>query len=315
MATSTLEPKTAPADLNPSPLPPASSDPGRRLRIAGVAALLVGTAALYLWGLSASGYANSFYSAAVQAGSQSWKAFFFGSLDAGNAITVDKPPASLWLMALSVRIFGLSSWSILVPQALLGVATVGVLYASVRRTLRARGRAAGRCDPRPDPGGGADVPLQQPRCAAGLPDDGGGVPHPAGGREGERAPAGRCRCADRLRVPDEDAAGLPGAAGLRPGVPDRRADDRLRKRLLHLLAAFGAHDRLARLVGRHRRTRARLLASLRRRLGEQLGPRSDLRLQRPRPDLRPGRRCRRRAGRHVRGAERHPAVRAESPAA
>ena len=64
---------------------------------------------------SASGYANSFYSAAVQAGSQSWKAFFFGSLDAGNAITVDKPPAALWPMALSVRLFGLSSWAILVP--------------------------------------------------------------------------------------------------------------------------------------------------------------------------------------------------------
>jgi 4-amino-4-deoxy-L-arabinose transferase-like glycosyltransferase len=101
--------------------------------------LLAGTAVLYLWSLSASGYANSFYSAAVQAGSQSWKAFLFGSLDAGNAITVDKPPASLWLMALSVRIFGLSSWSILVPQALLGVATVGVLYASVRRTVGSQG--------------------------------------------------------------------------------------------------------------------------------------------------------------------------------
>jgi 4-amino-4-deoxy-L-arabinose transferase-like glycosyltransferase len=88
----------------------------------------------YLWGLSASGYANSFYSAAAQAGSQSWKAFIFGSLDAGNAITIDQPPASLWLMALSVRIFGLSSWSILAPQALLGVGTVTVLYASVRRT-------------------------------------------------------------------------------------------------------------------------------------------------------------------------------------
>ena len=85
-------------------------------------------------GLSASGYANSYYSAAVQAGSQSWTAFLFGSLDAGNAITVDKPPASLWLMALSVRIFGLSSWSILVPQALLGVASVAVLYATVRRS-------------------------------------------------------------------------------------------------------------------------------------------------------------------------------------
>jgi 4-amino-4-deoxy-L-arabinose transferase-like glycosyltransferase len=101
---------------------------------ASLLALLVGTGFLYIWGLSASGYANSFYSAAVQAGSQSWKAFFYGSLDAANAITVDKPPASLWLMALSVRIFGLSSWAILVPQALLGVATVGVVYASVKRT-------------------------------------------------------------------------------------------------------------------------------------------------------------------------------------
>ncbi|MET7270804.1 glycosyltransferase family 39 protein [Streptomyces flaveolus] len=95
--------------------------------------LLLATALLYLYDLSASGYANSFYSAAVQAGSQSWKAFFFGSLDAGNAITVDKPPAALWPMALAVRIFGLSSWSILVPEALMGVATVAVVYAAVRR--------------------------------------------------------------------------------------------------------------------------------------------------------------------------------------
>jgi 4-amino-4-deoxy-L-arabinose transferase-like glycosyltransferase len=96
-------------------------------------ALLFGTALLYLWGLGASGWANSFYSAAVQAGSASWKAFFFGSSDSANSITVDKTPASLWVMALSVRIFGLSSWSILVPQALMGVGAVGLLYATVRR--------------------------------------------------------------------------------------------------------------------------------------------------------------------------------------
>jgi 4-amino-4-deoxy-L-arabinose transferase-like glycosyltransferase len=99
----------------------------------GLIGLLLATAVLYLWGLGASGWANSFYSAAVQAGSASWKAFFFGSSDAANSITVDKTPASLWAMALSVRVFGLSSWSILVPQALMGVATVGVLYAGVRR--------------------------------------------------------------------------------------------------------------------------------------------------------------------------------------
>ncbi len=100
-----------------------------------VLALLVAVGFLYLWGLSASGYANSFYSAAAQAGADNWVAWFFGSLDGGNSITVDKPPAAIWLMALSVRLFGLSSWSILAPEALLGVASVGVLYATVRRSL------------------------------------------------------------------------------------------------------------------------------------------------------------------------------------
>jgi 4-amino-4-deoxy-L-arabinose transferase-like glycosyltransferase len=99
-------------------------------------ALLAAVGVLYLWGLSASGWANAYYSAAVQAGSVSWKAFFFGSFDAASAITVDKTPAALWLMGLSVRVFGLNSWSILVPQALAGVATVFVTYAAVRRVSR-----------------------------------------------------------------------------------------------------------------------------------------------------------------------------------
>ncbi|MGW1770686.1 ArnT family glycosyltransferase [Streptomyces sp. NPDC002104] len=95
--------------------------------------LLLATAVLLLWDLGASGYANSFYSAAVQAGGESWKAFFFGSSDAGNSITVDKPPAALWPMMLSVRLFGLGAWQILVPQALMGVGTTAVLHAAVRR--------------------------------------------------------------------------------------------------------------------------------------------------------------------------------------
>ncbi|MBT2211983.1 glycosyltransferase family 39 protein [Actinomadura sp. NEAU-AAG7] len=95
--------------------------------------LLAGTGALYLWGLGESGWANPFYSAAVQAGATSWKAFFFGASDSAGAITVDKAPGALWPMALSARIFGLSSWSVLVPQALMGMATVGTLYAAVRR--------------------------------------------------------------------------------------------------------------------------------------------------------------------------------------
>ncbi len=107
-------------------------------------ALLALTAVAYLWGLGASGDANSFYAAAVQAGTRSWKAFFFGSLDSSSFITTDKPPASIWVMALSGRIFGFSSWSMLVPQALEGVAAVGLLYAAVRRWFGpAAGLAAG----------------------------------------------------------------------------------------------------------------------------------------------------------------------------
>ncbi|MFF0221810.1 ArnT family glycosyltransferase [Streptomyces sp. NPDC004629] len=139
-------PPTAPPSQGPAPAP-ESGEPkqplARRLwrgrpgdprwTRPALLGLLLATALLYLYNLSASGYANSFYSAAVQAGSTSWKAFFFGSLDAGNAITVDKPSAFLWPMELSVRIFGLNSWAILIPQVLMGVGTVAVVHAAVRR--------------------------------------------------------------------------------------------------------------------------------------------------------------------------------------
>ncbi|MGA5540149.1 ArnT family glycosyltransferase [Mycolicibacterium nivoides] len=96
--------------------------------------LLAGTAVLYLWGLGSSGWANSYYAAAAQAGTQSWKAWLFGSLDAGNAITVDKPPAAMWAMGLSGRLFGFDEFTMLLPQALMGVGAVALLYATVRRT-------------------------------------------------------------------------------------------------------------------------------------------------------------------------------------
>ncbi|MCX2951853.1 ArnT family glycosyltransferase [Lentzea sp. NEAU-D7] len=104
----------------------------RRERLA-LAVLLIATGALYLWRLGDSGWANAYYSAAAQAGATSWKAWFFGSSDASNAITVDKTPASLWVMGLSARLFGVNAWSILVPQALMGVGSVWLLHATVRR--------------------------------------------------------------------------------------------------------------------------------------------------------------------------------------
>jgi len=106
-------------------------------------ALLAATAVLYMWGLGIEGWANAFYSAAVQAGSKSWKAFLFGSSDSSNFITVDKPPLFLWPMEISARIFGVNSWSILVPQALEGVATVGLVYLSVRRWFSAQAALLG----------------------------------------------------------------------------------------------------------------------------------------------------------------------------
>lgn len=110
-----------------------------------LAVLLVATAATYLWHLSASGYGNEYYAAAAQAGARSWSAWFFGSLDAGNFITVDKPPGALWVTGLSVRIFGMHPLAVLVPQALMGVAAVAVLYATMRRTFDdpVEGAAAG----------------------------------------------------------------------------------------------------------------------------------------------------------------------------
>lgn len=129
---------------DPATIPQGAAPPSARARakawpyVAGRAGaayvgLLVLTAFGYLWTLSRNGYGNEYYAAAVQAASTSWKAWFFGSLDASSFITVDKTPASLWVMGLSGRIFGFSSWSMLIPQALMGVATVALVYAAVRR--------------------------------------------------------------------------------------------------------------------------------------------------------------------------------------
>jgi 4-amino-4-deoxy-L-arabinose transferase-like glycosyltransferase len=141
-----VTPPVTPVTSEPSVPPPvdATSDGGgtsrQRWVLPALIALLSVTAVAYLWDLSASGYANTFYAAAVQAGTKSWKAFFFGSIDSSNFITVDKSPGSLWIMELSGRLFGFNSWSMLVPQVLEGVAAVGLVFAAVRRWF---GPAAG----------------------------------------------------------------------------------------------------------------------------------------------------------------------------
>jgi 4-amino-4-deoxy-L-arabinose transferase-like glycosyltransferase len=121
--TTTGTPRQVPLDAPPDP----------RWARPALLALLAATGLGWAWDLGRNGWGNTFYAAAVQAGTQSWKAFFFGSFDAESFITVDKPPVSLWVMALSGRVFGFSSWSMLAPQVLLGVGAVALLYGAVRR--------------------------------------------------------------------------------------------------------------------------------------------------------------------------------------
>ena len=96
-------------------------------------ALLGLTGVLNLWSLSRNGWANVYYSAAVRSMSSSWHDFLYASFDRSGVMTVDKPPLALWVQSLSVRVFGYHPLSLLVPQALMGMATVVLVYDLVRR--------------------------------------------------------------------------------------------------------------------------------------------------------------------------------------
>ena len=168
-----------------------------------------------LWNLTVSGYSNEYYAAAARAGSESWKAWFFGSIDPGSFITVDKPPLSLWLMGLSARVLGFSSFAILLPQALCTIAAVGtaVRHRPARRRPGRRARRRGRAGAHADHD--RDRARQQPRRAARPAARALRLPDRAGDRVRPRQVAllgGRDR---RPRLHDQDAAGLDGRARAR----------------------------------------------------------------------------------------------------
>ena len=95
--------------------------------------LLALTGALYLFGALHNGMANSYYAAAVQAASQDWTAWLFGSSDAANYVSIDKPPLATMVMGLSARLFGFSSFSMLLLSVLAGVGSVWLVYGAVKR--------------------------------------------------------------------------------------------------------------------------------------------------------------------------------------
>ncbi|MGH2850438.1 MAG: ArnT family glycosyltransferase [Solirubrobacteraceae bacterium] len=106
----------------------------RSLRRAPELGGLVGLAAvLNLWALGQNGWANTYYAAAVRSMASSWHNFLYASLDPSGVMTVDKPPLALWVQALSVRVFGYHPLAILVPQALMGIVSVVLVYDLVRR--------------------------------------------------------------------------------------------------------------------------------------------------------------------------------------
>ena len=292
----TIAPPTAEPRLVPAPAPSArlarllaGTRAGEAAWVlpatAGVLAL---AAVLYIVNLTVSGYANVYYSGAAWAASQSWSAWFMGAIDPASFITVDKPPLATMVMGLSVRLFGLSSASILLPQALMGVGTVALLMATVRRTFGGPGvdhrrpRHGAHARRRPD------LPLQQPRRPAhAAPRRVGVRAHP--GARAQRPPLDRAR--RRPRRPglrDQAPPGLPRAArvrhrlcGRRPGL-DPPPPGRPRR-------GRGLGDRRLRMVGGGHGAHPRRVARLHRRQHQQLRAGSRPRLRRPRPHLRPGR--------------------------
>ncbi|MFJ3893996.1 ArnT family glycosyltransferase [Streptomyces sp. NPDC090083] len=128
-------PHTEPASADwPPPAPPADAPPEKapRWSLPALAAIMVLAAVLYSWNLSGSSM-NTFYSGAVWAGTKSWKAWFFGSLDPGNFLTVDKPPFALMVMGLSCRIFGFGTWQMMLPQIGAALGTIWILHTNVKR--------------------------------------------------------------------------------------------------------------------------------------------------------------------------------------
>jgi 4-amino-4-deoxy-L-arabinose transferase-like glycosyltransferase len=115
----------------------------RPANVLGLAAVVAGSAVLNTVRLSQNGYANIFYSGAVRSMVDSWHNFLFVSFDPGGLVTVDKPPLALWAQALSARIFGVSPLSILLPEAIMGVAAVAILYLLLLRRFGLLAAVAG----------------------------------------------------------------------------------------------------------------------------------------------------------------------------
>src|SRR5262245_41289431 len=103
--------------------------------IAGVTAVLALAAALRLWALERNGFGHLEYAAAVRSMLGGWRNFVFAAFDPAGFVSVDLPPVALWVQAASARLLGFRGLSLLLPQALAGVASVAVVWHLVRRVF------------------------------------------------------------------------------------------------------------------------------------------------------------------------------------
>ncbi|MGB7787882.1 ArnT family glycosyltransferase [Methanoregula sp.] len=95
---------------------------------------------LNLWNLWNQGFSNPYYAAAVRSMLSNPGVAFFNSFDAGGFVTVDKPPVGIWVQAASAAVFGFSSFSVTLPQALAGIGSVVLMYFIIKRPF---GKPAG----------------------------------------------------------------------------------------------------------------------------------------------------------------------------
>ncbi len=259
--------------------PERSSARGNVLEALLLGGVLLLSALLNLVGLDREGFGNTYYAAAVWSMLQNWHAFLFNSFDAGGFVTVDKPPLGLWLQVLSARLLGFNGVALLLPQALAGVAAVGVLYLLVRRTF-GRWRGAGRGA---RAGGYADQrrhrPQQHDGRAAGTDPPARGLADEPGRGARRRSSAARRGGPGRAGIQREDAPGLSGRARLRTRLRALGADLTLATFSPPARGWPGARRRLARLVRDGRRDAERA-APLHRLEWQQLGIEPGARLQR-----------------------------------
>ncbi|MDP1961185.1 MAG: glycosyltransferase family 39 protein [Reyranella sp.] len=105
----------------------------RRSELAALAGVLLIATALRLWDLDANGFGNEYYAAGVRSMLQGARLFFYNAFDPAGLVSLDKPPLAFWIQTASAAVLGYGGWSIHLPQALAGVASVVLLYGLVRR--------------------------------------------------------------------------------------------------------------------------------------------------------------------------------------